>query len=67
MGKVRTYYCWRCCGANRVPVGACASCGLPIEKPPETSYVEQLIWPPQPLKRLVSIAGVDGTGTSSNR
>ena len=44
MANVRTYYCWRCYGANRVPVGACASCGRPIEKPPETSYVEQLIW-----------------------
>lgn len=44
MGKGSTHYCWHCHSANAQARGSCVACGQPIEQPPGTSYVDQLIW-----------------------
>jgi HEAT repeat protein len=38
------YFCWHCYGRNAQRSGPCSRCGRPIEAPPETSYVDRLLW-----------------------
>jgi HEAT repeat protein len=38
------YFCWHCYGRNSQRSGPCSRCGRSIEAPPETSYVDRLLW-----------------------
>lgn len=52
-----TYYCWHCYAARARSDGLCHRCGHPAAAPPQTTYVDQLLWAlkhPLPERRLVA-------------
>lgn len=58
MSRGVVYFCWHCYDENDAPAGPCRHCGEPIEAPPGTSYVDQLVWAldhPLTERRMIAV------------
>jgi hypothetical protein len=38
------YWCYHCYAVNPQASGSCVRCGRPVDRPPELSYDDRLIW-----------------------